>query len=113
MEDERDWEPRSFRFINAWCLHHKFKFEVRKSWKINQISGSASYMIMKKLGNLKVNLRRWNCEVFGNIDEQLKQAKAKLHDWDIKAEDRNLQEHEVKRRMEVRRLVWVLNKNKE
>ncbi|XP_028063785.1 uncharacterized protein LOC114267000 [Camellia sinensis] len=113
MEDEMDWGPRSFRFINACCLHPKFKSEVRKSWENNQISGWAGYMILKKLGNLRVHLGRWNCEVFGNIDEQLKRSEAELHDWDVKAEGRNLQEHEVKRRREVRRLVWELNKKNE
>ncbi|KAL7229806.1 hypothetical protein ACSBR2_008376 [Camellia fascicularis] len=110
MEDERDWGPRPFRFINAWGLHPNFKSEVRKSWDNNQISGWASYRLMKKLENLRAHLKRWNCEVFGNIDEQLKQAEAEHHDWDIKVQGRNLLEHEVKRMMEVRKLIWELNK---
>lgn len=47
-------------------------------------------MIMKKLGNLRVHLRMWNCEVFGNIDEQLKKDEDELHEWDTEAEGRNL-----------------------
>ncbi|XP_028069007.1 uncharacterized protein LOC114271593 [Camellia sinensis] len=113
MEDERDWGPRPFKFINAWRLHPNFKSEVRKSWNNSQVSGWASYRFMKKLGNLRAHLKRWNSEVFGNIDEQLKQAEAEHHDWDIKAEGRNLLEHEVKRRREVRKLVYDLNKKKE
>ncbi|XP_028058200.1 uncharacterized protein LOC114262057 [Camellia sinensis] len=65
---------------------------------------------MKKLGNLRSHLKMWNCEVFGNIDEQLKQAEAEHHDWAIKAKGKNLLEHEVKKIKEVRRLVWELNK---
>ncbi|CAL5409249.1 unnamed protein product [Camellia sinensis] len=113
MEDERDWGPRPFRFINAWGLHPNFKSEVRKSWDNNQISGWASYRLMKKLGNLRAHLKKWNCEVFGNIDAQLKQAEAEHRDWAIKAEGKNLLEHEVKKIKEVRRLVWELNKKKE
>ncbi|XP_028069009.1 uncharacterized protein LOC114271595 [Camellia sinensis] len=113
MEDERDWGPRPFKFINAWRLHPNFKSKVRKSWDNSQVSGWASYRFMKKLGNLRAHLKRWNSEVFGNIDEQLKQAEAEHHDWDIKAEGRNLLEHKVKRRREVRKLVWDLNKKKE
>ncbi|KAL7230696.1 hypothetical protein ACSBR2_009054 [Camellia fascicularis] len=33
MEDERNWGPRSFRFLNAWFLHPDFKPMVKKSWE--------------------------------------------------------------------------------
>lgn len=68
---------------------------------------------MKKLGNLKAHLKRWNCEVFGNIDEKLKQAEDELHEWDLIAEGRNLQDAEIKKRVEIRKLVWDLSKKKE
>ena len=32
MEDERDWGPKSFRSLNAWCLHPNFKNFVQKVW---------------------------------------------------------------------------------
>lgn len=76
--------------LDAWCLHPNFKSEMKSSWENNQISGWASFMIMKKLGNLRVHLKRWNCQVFGNIDDQLKKTGGKLHEWEIEAEGRNL-----------------------
>ncbi|KAL7219181.1 hypothetical protein ACSBR2_012288 [Camellia fascicularis] len=113
MEDERDWGPKPFRFINAWCLHPKFKEEVKNCWDESQVSGWASYRLLKKLGNLRAHLKRWNSEVFGNIDEQLKKAEEELHDWDLKAEERILQDSEIKRRAKVRSLAWDLNKKKD
>ncbi|XP_028105282.1 uncharacterized protein LOC114304318 [Camellia sinensis] len=98
MEDERDWGPKPFRFINAWCLHPKFKTEVKNCWEAFQVSGWASFRLLKKLGNLKSHLKRWNCEVFGNIEEKLKKAEDELHEWDLIAEGRNLQDAEIKRR---------------
>ena len=65
------------------------------------------------MGNLKVHLKRWNTEVFGNIDEKLKQAEEELHEWDLIAKGRNLLAAEIKRRVEIRKLVWDLSKKKE
>lgn len=31
MEDDRNWGPRPFRFLNAWTLHPKFLELVRRS----------------------------------------------------------------------------------
>ncbi|KAL7162528.1 hypothetical protein ACSBR2_042925 [Camellia fascicularis] len=32
MEDERNWGPRPFKFLNAWSLHPNFMAMVKKSW---------------------------------------------------------------------------------
>ncbi|XP_028070850.1 uncharacterized protein LOC114273287 [Camellia sinensis] len=100
MEDGRDWGPKPFRFINAWTSHPQFKKEVEKVWEEVQIQGWASFRIMIKLKRLRAYLRRWNMEVFGNIDDLLKQAEDELHEWDLKAESRSLLESEVNRRRE-------------
>ncbi|XP_028068302.1 uncharacterized protein LOC114270872 [Camellia sinensis] len=39
MEDDRNWGPRPFRFLNAWTLHPKFLELVRRSWSENEIAG--------------------------------------------------------------------------
>ncbi|XP_028054757.1 uncharacterized protein LOC114258954 [Camellia sinensis] len=81
--------------------------------ELNKLHYAAAKRILRYFQGTKNLSIRWNCEVSGNIDEQLKQAEAEHHDWDIKAEGTNLLEHEVKRRREVRRLVWELNKKNE
>ncbi|GMP35227.1 hypothetical protein CsSME_00007763 [Camellia sinensis var. sinensis] len=113
IEDERDWGPKPFRFINAWCWHPKFKVEVKNCWEGYQVSGWASFRFLKKLGHLKVHLKKWNSEVFGNIEENLKKAEEELHEWDLIAEERNLLDAELKRRVEIRKLVWDLSKKKD
>ncbi|CAL5361639.1 unnamed protein product [Camellia sinensis] len=113
MEDGRDWGPKPFRFINAWTSHPQFKKEVEKVWEEVQIQGWASFRIMIKLKRLRAYLRRWNMEVFGNIDDLLKQAEDELHEWDLKAESRSLLEPEVNRRREIRSQVWQLSRSKE
>ena len=51
-EDGRDWGPRPFKFINAWCLHPQFRDLVKKAREDLNISGWAEYLIMKKLKSL-------------------------------------------------------------
>ncbi|XP_028059406.1 uncharacterized protein LOC114263108 [Camellia sinensis] len=68
---------------------------------------------MKKLGHLQGQLGRWNSEVFGNVDENLKKAEDELHEWDLKAESRELQEFEKSCRREVLSSVWDLKRKKE
>ncbi|XP_028078134.1 uncharacterized protein LOC114280021 [Camellia sinensis] len=113
MTDERDWGPKPFRCINAWSLHPNFVVAVKTAWDNCQVSGWASYRIMKKLGHLRGQLRIWNSEVFGNVDENRKKDEDELHEWDLKAESRDLQEFEKSRRREVLSSVWDLKRKKE
>lgn len=39
MENERNWGPRPFRFLNAWTLHPSFMTIVQKSWLDSQVQG--------------------------------------------------------------------------
>ncbi|XP_028101541.1 uncharacterized protein LOC114300853 [Camellia sinensis] len=63
MEDGRDWGPRPFRFINAWSLHPQFRKLVKKAWEDSSISGWAGYVIMRKLKDLRLALKKWNCSL--------------------------------------------------
>ena len=60
--------PRPFRFENMWLKSEGFKKMLRQWWERIQVSGSASFISMKKLEVLKLLLRSWNKEVLGQID---------------------------------------------
>ncbi|XP_028079578.1 uncharacterized protein LOC114281323 [Camellia sinensis] len=113
LEDGRDWGPKPFRFINAWILHPGFSFIIKKSWEESVFSGWAGFVIVMKLRNLKLDLKEWNTEVFGNVSYSLKKAQEELHEWDLVAESRDLGVNEIARKREVRRLVWSLSKKEE
>lgn len=57
MEDERDWGPRPFRFLNAWFLHSTLAPLVEKTWKETQVFGTAGYILHRKLHALKLTLK--------------------------------------------------------
>ncbi|XP_028101025.1 uncharacterized protein LOC114300334 [Camellia sinensis] len=113
QEDGRDWGPKPFKFINAWLSHPSFISEVKKRWEEAQVQGWAGFRVIRKLNLLRSHLRMWNKVMFGNIDTQLQKAEEELHEWDLKAESRSLEEVELMRRREVRSQVWQLGRSKE
>lgn len=66
-----------------------------------------------KLRKLRLILKKWNTEVFGNVTHSIKEAKDELHKLDLLAELRDLSEGEAQRRREIRQEVWSLNKKYE
>ncbi|XP_028087686.1 uncharacterized protein LOC114288382 [Camellia sinensis] len=112
MEDERNWGPSPFRFVNAWTLHPEFILIAQKAWSERLVQGWAGYRVQRKLGGLKEELKRWNIEVFGVVEEQLKKAEEDLHALELLAESRVLEPNEVACRREAKDLVWTLRKKK-
>ncbi|KAL7171509.1 hypothetical protein ACSBR2_036213 [Camellia fascicularis] len=94
MEDERDWGPRPFRFVNAWMLHSKFLPFVEKWWREHQVEGWAGFRLFQKLKELKLALKQWNRKVFDNVNTKLKKAEDELRMIDLLAEERELEEAE-------------------
>ncbi|GMP24335.1 hypothetical protein CsSME_00001633 [Camellia sinensis var. sinensis] len=110
IDDERDWGPKPFRFINAWSSHPSFSLFVAKVWDEFRIIGKAGHVLFQKLKMLKVELKKWNLEVFGNLAIKLKNAEEELVELDIVAENRGLVAAEKARRRQVRGEVWKLSK---
>ncbi|XP_028092711.1 uncharacterized protein LOC114292894 [Camellia sinensis] len=110
MEDERDWGPKLFRVLNAWFLHKDFQKFWELSWKEPSVVGWAGFILFQKLKRLKGSLGSWNVEVFGNVQNKLKAAEGELHNFDILAEDGELDGAEKVRRSEVRAEIWRLSR---
>lgn len=110
MEDERDWGPRPFRFLNAWALHPKFISLMEETWSKSQVVGWAGYRCLKKFKALKQKLKVWNIEVFGKIEFKLQVAEEEAHVIELIAQERALLGNEQARRKELMREVWRLNK---
>ncbi|XP_028088177.1 uncharacterized protein LOC114288787 [Camellia sinensis] len=85
MEDDRDWGPRPFRFINAWLLYPNFLHFVKQTWLGLMVEGWAGYKCLMKFKALKQALKQWNMEVFGKIEAELKNVENEAHALDILA----------------------------
>ncbi|XP_028065808.1 uncharacterized protein LOC114268782 [Camellia sinensis] len=100
---------RNFTWCNSlegerWSRIDRFLLDP--TW----VQGWARYRAKAKLCSLKAELKRWNSEVFGCVEDQLKKAEVELHELDLLAEMRSLEPHEVVRRREVKNLVWSYRK---
>ncbi|CAL5344867.1 unnamed protein product [Camellia sinensis] len=113
MEEERDWGPRPFRFINAWLLHHQFSTFFEKVWKEARVDGWVGFILQSKLKLLREALRNWNREVFGDVSAKLKNAEEELNKLDLLAETRALVDSEKARRNVVNSEVWKLSRRAE
>ncbi|XP_028065957.1 uncharacterized protein LOC114268915 [Camellia sinensis] len=109
-EDERDWGPTPFKFLNAWFLHQNFASFVENAWKDLQFQGDVGYILHSKLKALKMALKQWNREIYGNTATQLQTVEDQLNRLDLRAELRPLEDAEIKQRREDTNEMWRLSR---
>src|ERR1044072_6672323 len=61
---DQNWGPKPFRVLNCWLQHPNFREFVLHKWKGFQVQGLHMFMLKEKLKMLKVELKKWNKEVF-------------------------------------------------
>ena len=81
---------RPFCFENMWLKSEGFVERVKGWWRSYHFQGTPSYVLAKKLKFLKVDLKRWNEESFGNVVVKSNQLLADLHNLEVLAESRLL-----------------------
>ncbi|GLU22472.1 hypothetical protein SLE2022_385450 [Rubroshorea leprosula] len=113
VSDIHNWGPKPFRFINSWSLHPEFNHLIEKLWSSFEVEGYWGFKCKEKLRRLKQHLKKWNKEVFGNIDSQLEQAMKKVDFVDRKCEDQDLSEEDVLKRKDGFEELWLCLKKKE
>ncbi|XP_028125261.1 uncharacterized protein LOC114322196 [Camellia sinensis] len=113
MEDGRDWGPKPYKFLNAWLLHPNLASIVETTWRETQLQGSDGFLLKKKLQALKMALKKWSKEVYGNVANKLKDTESVIHELDLLAEIRPLEESELTLLREKRNEKWSLNRKLE
>ena len=68
---QRDKMP--FRFENMWLKDEAFVDRVRCWWDSYHFQGASSFVLANKLKLLKNELKKWNVEDSGNVEERGKQ----------------------------------------
>lgn len=95
-----DWGPKPFRFINVWCSHPEFKKIVENAWKSDEFDGWFGYRVKEKLKRVKDELKKWNRESFGNIDNKVDKLKQEIHELDMIDDAFGIEEDEIVKRKE-------------
>lgn len=67
-----DSKGLSFRFLNTWTTHHQFNNIVQEVWDTRTV-GRPIVKFANKLKALRRRLREWNKEVFGRVDQRIKE----------------------------------------
>ncbi|XP_055962061.1 uncharacterized protein LOC130015619 [Mercurialis annua] len=71
--------PKPFRFHSMWISHPSFSDFVKNSWSAYPSNSHPMINIQLKLKLLRRDLRKWNVEIFGNLDKNIDKAKEKLN----------------------------------
>lgn len=62
--------------------HSNFTRLAKDCWTQTKVIGFARFRIFKKLQVLKVRIRDWRREVFGNIDSKRDSLLGEFEEWD-------------------------------
>nr|KYP74909.1 Transposon TX1 uncharacterized [Cajanus cajan] len=82
-----NWGPKPFRFNNYWLSHSGIEGVVGSAWE-KQVQGTwVAQRLRGKLLNVKNALKKWNVNVFGNVDTKIKSLTKELKEMDAKNED--------------------------
>ncbi|XP_030970526.1 uncharacterized protein LOC115990899 [Quercus lobata] len=98
---------RPFRFENMWLKDEGFVERVRSWWESYHLQGAPSFVLANKLKLLKHDLKKWNVEVFGNVEERGKQLWKDLSVLETIEDSRGLTEEE---KLELERIRGELEK---
>ncbi|XP_026396753.1 uncharacterized protein LOC113291433 [Papaver somniferum] len=71
-----------FKFQKMWISHPDFLKLVTESWK-ELLVGNPIFVFINKLKRLKIILKQWNWEIFGDVFIKLKQAEEKLLETNV------------------------------
>jgi hypothetical protein len=97
-----------FRFENMWLKVEGFVDRVRGWWVLYSFPGSPSHILASKLKALKMDLKKWNINEFGNIHFKYQKLLHSLHELESLGERRVLSEVEKNERL---RLISDLETN--
>lgn len=66
-----NWGPKPFRVLNCWLDNSDFGKVVEENWRGFAVSGTPTYILKEKLKLLKHELRVWNRDYFGRIEDNI------------------------------------------
>ncbi|XP_026451923.1 uncharacterized protein LOC113352302 [Papaver somniferum] len=83
-----------FKFFGSWLDHQYCKDIIAECWKKNH-KGSLAIKIARKLRDIKVKIKLWNKEVYGNIKTNLEESLQYL-DWTTKNQFNNNKGNDIR-----------------
>lgn len=72
---EVDWGPKPFKVLDCWFDHKDYKKFVEQKFSSYNIEGWGAFVVKEKIKMMKKDLKEWNREVFGNVENRIEFAK--------------------------------------
>lgn len=76
----QEWGPKPFRFNNCWLSHKGFEKLVVDNWAKVMIGRWKAIILKEKWKDLKAEVRKWNVEIFVNINNKIKELEHSISD---------------------------------
>jgi hypothetical protein len=86
-----------------WLKYEGFVDKVKSWWDSYTYEGLPSFVLANKLKSLKLDLKKWNEEVFGDIGRKKKELLEGIQEMDVLAENRGLLEEEKMKKEDMAR----------
>lgn len=97
-----NWGPRPFRTLDVWFSNPNFVKMVEGEWKMLE-----NVPLHTKLKRLKIPLKKWNKEVFGDIDRKVEQLEAEIKKLGLMNEEQGLNEVNLARLKALTAQLWL------
>jgi hypothetical protein len=85
---------KCFKFENMWLKYEGFVDKVKSWWDSYSFESLPSFVLANKMKTLKMDLKKWNEEVFGDIGRKKKELLEGIKEMDVVAKNRGLMEDE-------------------
>lgn len=80
--DKEDWGPKPLIFNNAWFEDKNFLPFIEYEWNKLKVAGRSDFVLKDKLRLLKGSLRKWNVNVFGKVNLEIKEGVKEINELD-------------------------------
>nr|GEV86544.1 cytochrome P450 [Tanacetum cinerariifolium] len=98
-DTELDFSPKPFRVFYTWLEEHDFLSIVEGTWKKNVRSIRPDCIFWDRLKNVEASHRVWSKDRFGGHKECIENLKKEALTWELKAEQRGLND--------IERGIWI------
>lgn len=94
--EEANWGPRPLRMMKCWADYPEYSDFVCENLSYFYSEGWGGYVLQQKLKMIKFCLKEWHQRHFKNLDGKIFDAKNQISSLDIKGEETELQEEELR-----------------
>lgn len=93
------WGPCPFRFENWWLNNKTLNDNIDQWWNSARANGYPGYTIMRRLINLKYNIKSWNLNHFDKVKSYIHDINISISDIDKVEEAGNINEASLNHRI--------------